>query len=58
MKKNFGLQSNDLLMKFRNKIHDIVAQVRDKLNKDSKEQGLIKTENQNQQLNEQQQQQN
>jgi|LauGreDrversion4_2_1035121.scaffolds.fasta_scaffold630644_1 hypothetical protein len=47
MKKNFGLQSNDLLMKFRNKIHDIVAQVRDKLNKDSKEQGLIKTENQN-----------
>lgn len=37
MKRNFGLLSNDLLMKFRNKINDIVAQVRDKINKDAKE---------------------
>ena len=43
MKKNFGLLSNELLVKFRNKIYDIVAQVRDKINKDSKEQGLITT---------------
>jgi hypothetical protein len=42
-KKNFGLQSNELLIKFRNKIYDIVAQVRDKINKDAKDQGLIST---------------
>jgi hypothetical protein len=42
-KRNFGLQSHELVIKFRNKIYDIVAQVRDKINKDAKEQGLIST---------------
>jgi hypothetical protein len=42
-KRYFGLHPKELLVKFRNKIYDIVAQVRDKLNKDSKEQGLIVT---------------
>lgn len=42
-KKNFGLQSHELVIKFRNKIYDIVAQVRDKINKDAKDQGLIST---------------
>jgi hypothetical protein len=37
------LQSHELVIKFRNKIYDIVAQVRDKINKDAKDQGLIST---------------
>lgn len=39
----FGLNSESLLMLFRNKISDIVGQVRDKLNKDCKDYKLIVT---------------
>lgn len=39
----FGLNSENLLMLFRNKISDIVGQVRDKLNKDCKDYKLIAT---------------
>lgn len=36
-KKHFGFDSKELLGWFKNKIQDIVGQVRDKLNKDAKD---------------------
>ena len=41
-KKTYGLDSEKLLHDFKQKIQDIVQQVRDKLNKDAKDQELIK----------------
>ncbi len=42
-KKTFGLNAENLMTLFRNKISDIVGQVRDKLNKDCKDYKLINT---------------
>ena len=41
-KRNFELTFPQLLDKFRRKIEEIVAQVREKLKKDAEDQGLLK----------------